>query len=143
MTTSDSFNNKTHFPQEIGQPATNALRAAGYFRLEQLTEITEADLKKLHGMGPKALGILRQTLETKGLSFAANDFPKLAQPAQRALVGAGYSNLQQLTHITEAELKKLHGIGPNALKQLKAALAAKGWAFAVENKGDNNEQSDL
>lgn len=143
MTTPDTFNKKTDFPREIGQPATNALLVAGYSQLEQLTEITETNLKKLHGMGPKALRILRQTLETKGLSFAADDFAKLAQPAQRALAEAGYSNLQQLTHITEAELKKLHGIGPNALKQLKAALEAKGWAFAVENKGVNNEQSDL
>lgn len=132
MTTSDSFNNKTDFPREIGQPATSALLVAGYSRLEQLTEITESDLKKLHGMGPKALGILRQTLEMKGLSFAASDFLKLAQPAQRALAGAGYSQLAQLTQVTEAELKKLHGIGPNALKQLRAALEARGWSFASE-----------
>ena len=58
------------------------------------------------------------------------NFPKLAQPAQRALAGAGYSRLEQLTHVTETELKQLHGIGPNALKQLRAALEAKGWSFA-------------
>ncbi|HNB51123.1 MAG TPA: hypothetical protein PK530_04240 [Anaerolineales bacterium] len=62
-----------------------------------------------------------------------NDFPKLAQPAQRALAAAGYTHLEQLTHIRESELKQLHGIGPNALKQLRAALEAKGWAFAPEN----------
>ncbi|NUM43558.1 MAG: DNA-binding protein [Anaerolineales bacterium] len=62
-----------------------------------------------------------------------NDFPKLAQPAQRALAGAGYSHLEQLTHVRESELKQLHGIGPNALKQLRAALEAKGWSFAPEN----------
>lgn len=61
-----------------------------------------------------------------------NDFPKLSQPAQRALAGAGYSRLEQLTHVTEADLKKLHGIGPNALQQLRAALEAQGLAFASE-----------
>jgi len=61
-----------------------------------------------------------------------NDFPKLAQPAQRALAGAGYSRLEQLTQVTETELKKLHGIGPNALKQLRAAMEARGWSFASE-----------
>ena len=60
------------------------------------------------------------------------DFPKLAQPAQRALAGAGYTRLEQLTQVTETELKKLHGIGPNALKQLWAALEARGWSFASE-----------
>lgn len=121
-----------NFPREIGQPATGALLAAGYSRLEQLTQATETKLKNLHGMGPKALRILRQTLERKGLSFATNDFAKLAQPAQRALAGQGYSRLEQLTHVRESELKQLHGIGPNALKQLRAALEAKGWAFARE-----------
>lgn len=58
------------FPK-ISRPATSTLLAAGYTRLEQLTEVTEKDIAKLHGMGPKALGILRATLEAKGLSFKA------------------------------------------------------------------------
>jgi hypothetical protein len=61
-----------------------------------------------------------------------NDFSKLAAPAQRALAGAGYSSLEQLTQVKESELKQLHGIGPNALKQLRTALSAKGWSFAPE-----------
>ena len=63
------------------------------------------------------------------------DLPaKLAQPAQRALAGAGIQNLKQLTKFSEAEIKQLHGIGPNALNQLRAALAAKGLSFADKNK---------
>ncbi|WP_123040537.1 hypothetical protein [Cohnella candidum] len=58
-----------------------------------------------------------------------NDFPRLAQPAIRALRNSGISDLQQLTRITEAELKQLHGIGPNAIKQLRDALEAKGLSF--------------
>ncbi len=58
-----------------------------------------------------------------------SDFPKLAAPAQRALAGAGYQRLEQLTHVSEAEVAKLHGIGPNALAALRQALAAKGLAF--------------
>ena len=131
--TIQSSNEKHDFPRAIGNPATNALLVAGYSRLEQLTQVTETDLLKLHGMGPKALGILRQTLELKGLSFETNDFSNLAQPTQRALAGAGYSRLEQLTQVTEKELKKLHGIGPNTLKQLRAALEARGWSFASEN----------
>lgn len=60
------------WPKGIGSPATNALKAAGYHRLEDLTRITEADLRKLHGMGPKALGILKQALTERGLSFATS-----------------------------------------------------------------------
>jgi hypothetical protein len=57
------------FPK-IGAPATRALTAAGYTRLEQLTEVTEAELGKLHGMGPKALGLLRAALAEQGRTFA-------------------------------------------------------------------------
>jgi pimeloyl-ACP methyl ester carboxylesterase len=58
------------FPKSIGRPATNALVAAGYTRLEQLTQVREVDIKQLHGVGPKAITILRAALAEKGLSFA-------------------------------------------------------------------------
>jgi hypothetical protein len=60
-----------------------------------------------------------------------NDLPTgLAKPAQRALAGAGIHNLEQLSKFSLAEVKKLHGIGPNALTQLSRALAEKGLSFA-------------
>jgi hypothetical protein len=58
-----------------------------------------------------------------------SDFPKLAQPALRALAAAGIQSLEQLTGYGESEIRQLHGIGPNALKQLREALAAKGLTF--------------
>ena len=62
-----------------------------------------------------------------------SDFPEgLAAPARRALAGAGYSRLDQLTTVSEAGLKKLHGIGPKAIDQLRRALAARGLSFAAE-----------
>lgn len=60
----------TGFPK-IGKPATQALHHAGYTQLEQLTAVTEKQLLKLHGMGPKAMGILREALAEQGLSFAS------------------------------------------------------------------------
>lgn len=60
-----------------------------------------------------------------------SDLPNgLSAPARRALDGAGYWRLEQLSKVSEAEVKRLHGIGPNALKQLHAALEAKGLSFA-------------
>lgn len=58
------------FPRAIGRPATRALAAAGYTRLDQLPAVAERDLLRLHGMGPKALGILRDALHARGRSFA-------------------------------------------------------------------------
>ena len=61
-----------------------------------------------------------------------SDLPRgLAQPARRALA-AGVQRLAQLTALREAEVKQLHGIGPNALAQLRRALAAHDLSFAAE-----------
>lgn len=57
-------------PDNIGRPARNALANVGIHRLEQLTEFSETEIKQLHGVGPKAVGILRSTLAAHGLSFA-------------------------------------------------------------------------
>ena len=53
----------------MGRPARQALAANGIDRLEQLTEMSEADLLALHGVGPKAVALLRQTLAERGLAF--------------------------------------------------------------------------
>lgn len=54
---------------KIGQPAHRALEAAGIETVLQLCEYTEKELLALHGMGPKALGILKVLLVNEGLSF--------------------------------------------------------------------------
>jgi DNA-directed RNA polymerase alpha subunit len=58
-----------------------------------------------------------------------DDLPKLAAPARRALAAAGIHRLEQLARMSEAELRGLHGIGPNALETLRRALAARGLSF--------------
>jgi hypothetical protein len=59
------------------------------------------------------------------------DLPaELAAPARRALVQAGYSRLDQLAEVSEAEIKQLHGMGPRALDQLRRALGARDLSFA-------------
>lgn len=60
------------FPIGLAKPALRALEAAGYTHLDQLTAVREADLAKLHGMGPKALGLLREALQARGLTFAGS-----------------------------------------------------------------------
>jgi hypothetical protein len=56
-------------------------------------------------------------------------FPKLAAPARRALSAAGYTRLDQLAQVSEAHLKKLHGMGPTAIAALREALHARGLSF--------------
>jgi len=46
-----------------------ALLGASYTRLDQLAEVSESDLKKLHGMGPTAITAIREALHGRGLKF--------------------------------------------------------------------------
>lgn len=62
----------THeFPRSIGKPATNALLRQGVTTLKQLTKFSEQELLAIHGVGPKAVGILKNLLAEKGWSLAA------------------------------------------------------------------------
>lgn len=54
---------------KIGAPARRALESAGITKLDQLVNISEAELLQLHGMGPKAIRILRETLSANGLAL--------------------------------------------------------------------------
>jgi predicted flap endonuclease-1-like 5' DNA nuclease len=55
----------------IGSPARDALALAGVTRLEQLPAWSEKELLALHGVGPKAVRILRDALAERGLRFRA------------------------------------------------------------------------
>ncbi len=63
---------ESDLPPGLGKPAQRALAAAGYARLEQLTEVSEAEVMKLHGTGPKALDRLRRALAARGQRFAGS-----------------------------------------------------------------------
>jgi hypothetical protein len=66
-----------------------------------------------------------------------SDLPReLAAPARRALLGAGYRQLDQLAGVSESEVRQLHGMGPKALDQLRRALEARGLSFAGDAKGN-------
>ena len=58
--------NAAAFPPGISGPALRALNGAGVRSLADLARWTEADLAALHGMGPKALGILKVALKAEG-----------------------------------------------------------------------------
>jgi hypothetical protein len=61
---------ESDLPTELSNPARRALVGAGYVRLEQFTRLSEAEVLRLHGMGPKGVDMIRRALEAQGLSFA-------------------------------------------------------------------------
>src|SRR5205085_133217 len=57
----------------LARPARQALAAAGHVTLEQRTQVTEADLARVHHIRPKAISPLRDALAAAGLSFATEN----------------------------------------------------------------------
>jgi hypothetical protein len=56
-------------PSGLGAPAERAFAQVGYTRLEQFADVTEKDLLRLHGVGPKAIRVLRAALDAHHLTF--------------------------------------------------------------------------
>jgi hypothetical protein len=56
-------------PSAVGRPATAALLAAGYTDLDRLDGVPAAELLRLHGVGPKAVAVLRTALAERGLAL--------------------------------------------------------------------------
>ncbi|MFF5216552.1 DNA-binding protein [Micromonospora sp. NPDC000442] len=54
----------------IGRPANSALLEAGITTLDQVADHSRRDLLALHGVGPKAIGILAAALTERDLTFA-------------------------------------------------------------------------
>ncbi len=57
-------------PSSLGRPAIRALAAAGLTRVDQFSNVREADLRRLHGVGPKAVEGIRGLLAARGRTFA-------------------------------------------------------------------------
>jgi hypothetical protein len=50
------------------------------------------------------------------------ELPRIGAPATRALLAAGYTTLESVAGIPDEELLALHGVGPKAIRIIRAAL---------------------
>ncbi|KIH99570.1 hypothetical protein LP52_06760 [Streptomonospora alba] len=60
---------ESEFPSSIGKVARRELAVHGLTRYAQLADRSERELLDIHGVGPKAIRILREELRLRGLSF--------------------------------------------------------------------------
>ena len=58
-----------------------------------------------------------------------NDLPRIGAPAMRALASIGVTRIDQLAELSRAELLRLHGVGPRALRIIDETLAARGLSM--------------
>ena len=120
----------SNFPK-IGAPATRALEAAGYTQLKQLTKVTESEVAQLHGIGPKALGILREALKAQGLSFkqdkAGKPLKKKGSPVSRTDKVDEF--LENLSHPLKAEVEAVRSIIKGVNKDINEEIKWKAPSF--------------
>ncbi len=123
------------FPK-ISAPATRALEAAGYTNLKQLTKVTEAELAQLHGMGPKALGILREALKAEGLSFkqgqAGEKLKKKSSPVSRTDKVDEF--LRELKHPLTAEVEAVRSIIKGVNKDIAEEVKWRAPSFSYRGE---------
>lgn len=56
-------------PDAIGKTAARELAGNGITRLDEVAGHTRAELLAIHGVGPKAIGILADHLAARGLAY--------------------------------------------------------------------------
>jgi uncharacterized protein YdhG (YjbR/CyaY superfamily) len=121
---------KTDFPN-IGAPATSALEIEGYTQLKQLTKVSEGELAQLHGVGPKALRILREALKAKGLSFkqakVGEKLRKKGSPISRSDKVEEF--LRQLNHPLTVEIEAVRAIIKGVSKEINEEVKWKAPSF--------------
>ena len=64
-----SASDARNLPAGIGRPALRALTAAGITSLRDLSRLREVDLLQMHGVGPRAVRLLKESLSAEGLSL--------------------------------------------------------------------------
>ena len=131
MKTKNLEQSKSDFPQSIGNPARSALEHAGYTKLKQLTKVSETELGQLHGMGPKALGILRETLEAEGWSFkqakSGEKLKKKGSPISRTDKVEEF--LLELNHPLREEVEAVRSIIKGVNKDINEEIKWKAPSF--------------
>ena len=127
---------ESDLPPKIGNPARRALEGEGYFRLGQLTKVAESELMKLHGMGPNALGMLKDALKAKGLSFARSGgagsvkTKKASEPVGKTKQVDEF--MAKLDHPFKAEVQAVREIIKNANKDITEEIKWNAPSFSYK-----------
>jgi uncharacterized protein YdhG (YjbR/CyaY superfamily) len=122
---------KTEFPASMGKVAPRELANAGYTRLKQLTKVSEADLLKIHGVGPKAIRILRELLAERGMSFGAAGKPQVKKDTSTSAVE---KFMVELDHPLKKEVQAVRTIIKGVHKEITEEIKWKAPSFSYHGE---------
>ena len=117
-------------PTTIGAPATRALSGAGITHLAQLAKWTEADLLNLHGVGPKAIRLLKESLAEHKLTYAA---PK-AKSNAKAKIETIDDYLATMNDENRVALQKLREVIKSIVPKATECISYQMPAFKLDGK---------
>lgn len=113
-------------PANIGAPARRALASVGIANLDDLSRWHESDLAALHGMGPKALDILRESLRAAGLEPSDSAGTRAVDDYLAKLLPDQHGALSAVRHT----LRKVLPYGKECMKYGMPAVALDGKGVA-------------
>jgi uncharacterized protein YdhG (YjbR/CyaY superfamily) len=122
---------KTEFPVSMGKVAPRELANAGFTKLKQLTKVSEAELLKIHGVGPKAIRILRELLAERGMSFGAASGPQVKQQASISVVE---KFMAELDHPLKKEVQAMRAIIKSVNKDITEEIKWKAPSFSYHGQ---------
>jgi len=71
------------FLSALSAPARRALESEGITTLARLSQYTESEILRLHGVGPSSIPKLKAALRSQGLSFLARKPPRAKNASNR------------------------------------------------------------
>lgn len=84
-------------PGNIGRPTVNALKALNITSLEDLSRFSKDDLAAIHGVGPKAVSILEQSMAENNMCFLS---PSSVKPKKTEIID-GYTIKYHVNGLTK------------------------------------------
>lgn len=69
-------------------------------------------------------------MSTKHVPDQIGDLPKIGRPANSALLARGITELAAVAELGERELLAMHGVGPKAIRILRAAMTERDLELA-------------
>ena len=125
------------FPPNIGAPATRGITRAGIVSLTDLTGWSEAELGELHGVGPKAITILGDTLAAAGKAFATDT--RTSDTAEvDAYLDAAPSPQRETLRRVRSTLLELLPHGREAMSYSMPAVQLRGTSVAGYSANKNH-----
>lgn len=134
MTRNHGAEQSSDLPSSLAAPARRALASAGYTSLAQLSMASASELLELHGMGPKAMGQLREALAARGLTFAGDGTTAADGGASRAQVQASdevAAFLARLEHARKAEIEVVRTLILSADPRIRESIKWNAPSFAL------------